>query len=169
MNIFILDNDPVVAAQQLCDKHIVKMILESGEMLCHAIKSTGGTTFYMSDRHKNHPCTIWTRTSKSNWLWLHKHAMAMCAEYTRRYHKTHSWESKLATLTVPDLPEVGLTPFARAIKKKQYPELLDPNITTVEAYRKYYLIDKARFAKWKAPSQPPDWWDTNIEIAENTQ
>ena len=33
MNIFVLDKDPFVAAQQSCDKHVVKMILETGQML----------------------------------------------------------------------------------------------------------------------------------------
>ena len=33
MNIFILDNDPVIAAQMQCDKHVVKMIVESAQML----------------------------------------------------------------------------------------------------------------------------------------
>ena len=158
MNIFVVDEDPVIAAQSLCNKHIVKMILESGEMLCHAIKSTGETTFYMSDRHQNHPCTIWTRTSKDNWNWLHTHAVAMCEEYTRRYSKTHSWEERIRNLTTPNLPDIGLTEFARAIKKNQYPELLDESITAVEAYRRYYRIDKERFARWKEPSTPPSWW-----------
>jgi hypothetical protein len=158
MNIFVVDENPVVAAQSLCDKHIVKMILESGEMLCHAIKSTGETTFYMSDRHKNHPCTIWTRTSKANWNWLHTHAIALCEEYTRRYGKTHSWEERIRQLETPALPQVGLTEFARAIKKNLYPEFIDESITTVEAYRRYYRTDKERFARWKEPSTPPSWW-----------
>jgi len=158
MNIFVLHEDPVDAAKDLCDKHIVKMILESGEMLCHAIKHTGGTAFYMSDRHKNHPCTIWARESKSNWEWLYTHAMAMCAEYTRRYNKQHSWEDDIRSLTCPPLPDIGLTPFARAIKKATYPQLLDTQISTVEAYRQYYMIDKVRFARWKN-RQPPSWWN----------
>ena len=33
MNIFVLDEDPVISAQQACDKHVVKMILESAQMI----------------------------------------------------------------------------------------------------------------------------------------
>jgi len=33
MNIFVLDKDPYVAAQMMCDKHVVKMILEGSQML----------------------------------------------------------------------------------------------------------------------------------------
>jgi len=156
MNIFVVDEDPIRAAKALCDKHVVKMILESGEMLCHAINSTGATSFYNSNRHKNHPCTIWTRTSRQNWKWLHAHAIALCEEYTCRYGKVHSWDSRIRNLQCPSLPDIGLTPFARAIKRKQYPELLDTNITDVEAYRRYYRLDKERFAKWR--TSPPSWW-----------
>jgi len=34
MNIFYLDSDPVKAAQIQYNKHVVKMILESAQMLC---------------------------------------------------------------------------------------------------------------------------------------
>ena len=33
MNIFILNDDPVIAAQEQCDKHIPKMVVESAQML----------------------------------------------------------------------------------------------------------------------------------------
>jgi hypothetical protein len=36
MNIFVLDKDPHAAAHYHCDKHVVKMILEAGQMLCAA-------------------------------------------------------------------------------------------------------------------------------------
>ena len=32
MNIFVLDKDPIISAQMQCDKHIVKMPLESAQM-----------------------------------------------------------------------------------------------------------------------------------------
>ena len=36
MNIFYLDSSPVLAAQMQCDKHVVKMVLESTQMLTTA-------------------------------------------------------------------------------------------------------------------------------------
>ena len=51
MNIFYLDKNPVVAAQMSCDKHVVKMILESAQMLCSAKRVLDGTEY--TDLTKN--------------------------------------------------------------------------------------------------------------------
>ena len=59
MNIFILDKDPKTAAEYHCDKHVLKMILETAQMLCTAHWETGGQAPYRAT-HKNHPCTKWT-------------------------------------------------------------------------------------------------------------
>jgi hypothetical protein len=42
MNIFYLDKDPIKAAEYSCDKHVVKMILESAQMLCTAHRVLDG-------------------------------------------------------------------------------------------------------------------------------
>ena len=42
MNIFILDRNPVKAAQMLCDRHIPKMIVESAQMLSTAHRLLDG-------------------------------------------------------------------------------------------------------------------------------
>ena len=46
MNVFYVDKHPVRAAEQMCDKHIVKMILESAQLLstCHRVQD--GTEYY---------------------------------------------------------------------------------------------------------------------------
>jgi hypothetical protein len=41
MNIFVLDEDPVISAQMQCDKHIVKMPLETAQMLCSVFHRHG--------------------------------------------------------------------------------------------------------------------------------
>ena len=43
MNIFILDEDPVIAARMLCDRHIPKMIVESAQMLSTAHRLLDGS------------------------------------------------------------------------------------------------------------------------------
>ena len=91
MNIFILDNDPVKAAQQQCDKHVVKMIVESAQMLSTAHRMLDGHVelrpsksgkrmvkhYILNDKrddilykavHYNHPCTVWTMESHENYL-----------------------------------------------------------------------------------------------------
>lgn len=69
MNIFVLDDDIEKCAEYHTDKHVVKMILESAQMLCTAVWSMGVEAPY-KDTHKNHGCNVWVRKSLSNWLWL---------------------------------------------------------------------------------------------------
>lgn len=61
MNIFYLDKDPKLCAQYHCDKHVVKMILESAQLLCTAVNEAAGKEVapYKST-HVNHPCSIWS-------------------------------------------------------------------------------------------------------------
>ncbi len=94
MNIFVLDTDPHTAAIQQLDKHVVKMILESAQMLCtahHACPSDAERPekFY-KQAHLNHPSTIWVRTTTGNYEWMILHALALCEEYTHRYGKIHA-------------------------------------------------------------------------------
>jgi hypothetical protein len=148
MNIFILDKDPVVAAQMQCDKHVVKMILESAQMLSTAMDSIGLEPPYRPT-HKNHPCNVWARKSLENYQWLWRHADALGDEYTRRYgkiHKTHGILKENIPYVV-SLPSEGLTPFINATPYKDMSDI-------VEAYHTYYKIDKISFAKWKMGNTP---------------
>ena len=117
MNIFCLHEDPKIAAQMSCDKHVVKMILESAQLLstCHRVQD--GTEYY--DKTKNgrkikrwlhpnsnyekllykagwirHPSTEWLFESAYNYLWLYKHFIALNEEFKRRYkHKRYTKRS----------------------------------------------------------------------------
>ena len=68
MNIFVLDLDVKKCAEYHVDKHVVKMILESAQLLCgvHHIVSPDNVNIPYKLSHKNHPCSIWTRKSLSN-------------------------------------------------------------------------------------------------------
>ena len=90
MNIFYLDSDPVKAAQAQYNKHVVKMILESAQMLCtaHHHYDNGHNVPYKK-AHYNHPSTIWCRQNASQYMWLYDHMIALGKEYTKRYKKTH--------------------------------------------------------------------------------
>ena len=150
MNIFVLDKNPHVAAMYACDKHVVKMILESAQMLCSV--QPEGTAPYKRSFY-NHPCTKWVRASVANYDWLIEHARALCTEYTRRYGKVHKSEKVIdwCDTNRPELPDVGLTPFAQAMPEDY------KNEDAVEAYRTYYRNDKRRFATWK-DVDPPAWF-----------
>jgi len=151
MNIFILDKDPVIAAKYCCDKHVVKMIVESVGLLSNAMWSIVGYGPYKKS-HYNHPCSIWARSSLENyqWLWLHCHALGK--EYTERYNKFHKSHQTL----LKDVPfelsfeKKDLTPFMNCTPYKDIADI-------VEAYRHYYRIDKRYFAKWKN-NNCPDWF-----------
>ena len=93
MNIFYLDKCPDKAARLQYNKHVVKMILESAQMLCTAHHCYGDKdqveNVPYKQAHLNHPSTVWTRRSKSTYMWLYNHMMALGDEYTKRYGKIH--------------------------------------------------------------------------------
>jgi len=151
MNIFVLHIDPEKAAKMACDKHVVKMILETAQMMCTVVASYGHNTPYRST-HAKHPCTIWAGQSRANWDWLVEYGMELCKEYTNRYSKVHKSQSVIewCAMTHIDLPNIPRTPFAQAMPP-QY-----RNDCVVTAYRAYYHGEKAGFATWK--TQAPDWW-----------
>lgn len=88
MNIFVTNKCAVKSAEYLDDKRVIKMVLESAQLLSTAINEGGGKAPYKST-HINHPCSVWTRTSRDNYLWLLRHFVALCAEYEMRYNKQH--------------------------------------------------------------------------------
>lgn len=164
MNIFVLHTDPVVAAEQNCDKHVVKMVLELYQQLGSAVIRHGATPDEMPLTSKgtplkggyhHHPCTRWCGDSRSNFRWAVKHGLGLCNEYTKRYGKKHSCQSGIEHLSSMDnkVPDGELTPFALAMPDEY--KCIDP----VKSYRTYYLKDKKAFAKWKL-GNTPDWWIT---------
>ena len=152
MNIFVVDTDPEKAARQLCDKHVVKMVLETAQMLCTVARQNGFDNAPYKKAHPKHPCTLWAGKSAANWTWLIDHGLAMCEEYTQRYGRTHKSEAVIRWCrNLPiRFPAEQLTPFAQAMPE-QY-----KNECTVTAYRAYYHGEKAGFATWK--SEVPKWW-----------
>ena len=159
MNIFYLDKNPKVAAQMMCDKHVVKMILESAQMLSTAHRVLDGD--YRADRggfykmaHKNHPSTIWVRASSENYRWLWKHFDALLKEYTHRYGKHHATERLRNILYMPPLNIVHGVPLTDP--PQCMPELCKGE-DTVLAYQNYYIIEKSGFARW-TKREIPTWF-----------
>ena len=153
MNIFKLDESPVVSAKYSCDKHVVKMILESAQMLCSV--QPEGTAPYKRSFY-NHPCTKWVRESARNYEWLLLHAYALCDEYTSRYGKVHKTESVIEWCdnNRPELPNIEMTEQPTCMPDYCKTE------SVVDSYRKYYINEKAKFAKWK-DGNIPSWFIIN--------
>jgi hypothetical protein len=147
MNIFKLDESPVVSAKYACDKHVVKMILESAQMLC-AVHPEGTAPYKRS--FYNHPCTKWVRESARNYEWLLLHAYSLCEEYTRRYGKIHKTEAVIEWCdnNRPELPNTESTSQPTCMPDYCKTE------SVVESYRKYYINEKSKFAKWKDGNIP---------------
>src|SRR3990167_1235716 len=146
MNIFVLDNDPIKAAQCFVDRHVVKMCLETAQLLCSVYNNTAP----YRRTHYNHPCSIWTRKSLSNYGWLINHGLAIANEYTFRYGKEHASKKVIEWCASNKLiiNDIGLTDFAQAMPE-QY-KCSDP----VMAYRNYYCEGKKHLLKYTKREKP---------------
>ena len=180
MNIFVLDQNPIAAARMHCDAHVCKMVVESAQMLSTAHRILDGKEGFSKSKsgkrmikdyilpdvesvlykavHINHPCTKWSYQSASNYVWHYGLFRELAKEFEFRFQKVHQSWNLLGDLllTLPkNIPNVGPTPFAKAMKA--YPEIYSIQ-DTVDAYRKFYLTDKISFAKWNKGRSAPDWW-----------
>ena len=156
MNIFVLDTDPQIAARFMCNKHVVKMILESAQMLCSAFEN--GEAPYRR-AYYNHPCTKWCGESRSNFEWASEHAIGLAKEYTFRYGKTHACEAGIRRMAeMSDMINSGsMTRFAQAM-----PDEYKNNASDVQAYRDYYWFDKRKNiqCEWNKTRSAPKWWNS---------
>ncbi len=156
MNIFLLDKDVNKCAQYHVDKHVVKMILELGQLMCTALndKASHQVTPYKTT-HLNHPCSIWVRESLDNFMFTHELMIALNEEYKFRYAKdSHTTVVKLAGIEkmAKDLYKShGATPFKLAMDDI-YKISTDP----VECYREYYRKGKVHLHKWSKRDRP-EW------------
>ena len=187
MNIFVLSSDPVKAAEYMCDRHIVKMMLETNQLLCTAhwvgwqkmlnpppdLKGKKLKEWLKekiphpnlippySMTHVNHPSAIWSRKCWGNYNWLSRHGMALCREYTRRYGKVSKSEEVTRWCDRYPPPVFESTssdePLAMTPFATAMPEEYKVPGDPVQSYRNYYHGSKVRFAKWRY-TQPPPWW-----------
>lgn len=175
MNIFYVDPDPVTAAQSLVDKHVVKMILESAQLLSTAHRVIDGQQvagksktgrnvkrWVLPDNreneiytatHVNHPSAVWTRTAVENYWWLVEHFAGLLDEYTYRYEKRHKCFDLLMPLQSPPhkLKDFPMTPMPSAMAEEY--RISDDPLTN---YRNYYKIGKSSMHKW-TKRNPPEW------------
>ncbi|MFM2478843.1 pyrimidine dimer DNA glycosylase/endonuclease V [Celerinatantimonas sp. MCCC 1A17872] len=154
MNIFVLDNDIRKCAQYHCDQHVVKMILESVQILCTALNKIGFITPYQST-HVHHPCVLWVEHSYGNFVWLATLARELNCEYCYRFNKSVPHKS-IAVLDEIEqktylYEDIGLTDFAQAM-----PEPYKVPGDVVQAYRNFYIAEKLKFARWTKRHRP-DW------------
>ncbi len=143
MNIFFLHPHPVEAAKMQHDKHVVKMVLETTQILSTVHHRYGSEAPY-KPTHANHPCVQWAGDTLPNYQWLVDHGLALSAEYTYRYGRVHACETHLERLrTAPrGLVGVGCSPPPQCVPE-QFKQA-----DTVQAYREYYLAEKVKQSRW---------------------
>jgi hypothetical protein len=164
MNIFILDWDVKKCAEYHVDKHVVKMILETAQLLCGVHHMTPQVTPQVPYKlsHKNHPCAIWSRESLSNYLYLCELGLELCKEYTYRYNKRHKSQDVIewCLVNLPNIEDKGFTEPAKAMPDEYKVK------SVVESYRNYYCGEKNGFASWKY-RDTPEWFgksDKNVLV-----
>ena len=156
MNVFYLDKNPQSAAAMHCDKHVVKMILEYAQLLSNAhivLDGDDAPVDLYKIAHKNHQSTIWTRSSKQHYQWLFRLFRKLNIEYGIRYGKIHkSWEklNRYLEFAPKNIKDNGWSDPPQCMPD----HCKKPD--TVDAYRNYYLVEKASFATWK--TKQPKWW-----------
>lgn len=114
MNIFFVNQSPLVAARDLPDKLVVKMTLESAQLLstAHRVLQPDDAAQRLCDErgyyratHKNHPSAVWCRESAANYRWLWHHLHALAYEYHARYGKYHAVQRTLLLKRLWLLPQ----------------------------------------------------------------
>ena len=161
MNRFTIATTPEQCAQDMPDKHVVKMILEEAQMLYTALHLNG---FDFEDgykpTHKHHPCTVWTAESAANYGYGLELLEAMGKEYTHRYGKVHATIIKhLDKLQEYQqlMPNQGWSitdwQFAGSADTQRFDSLTD----CIDRYRRYYRETKQHIARW-TNRQQPEWW-----------
>ena len=150
MNIFYLDEDIEVCARYHVDAHVVKMILESAQMLCTAAHVHGMSVPY-KPTHLNHPCVIWAAASEDNWVWLRALMTALNKEYQYRFEhqKPHQSMVALQSLSKPSILSRGLTERPQVM-----PEAYKIPGHPVQAYRAYYASEKRHILRYTKRTTP---------------
>lgn len=176
MNIFYVDHDPMDAAQALVDKHVVKMILESAQLLSTAHRVLDGIEIEGKSQtgrkarrwilpdarddvmyaatHINHPSAVWCRQSVRNYDWLVDHFYALMREYTHRYGKSHKCYGELSYMLQSPPHKLKAWDWTEmpSCMAEEYIISEDPIIN----YRNYYREGKKNLHKW-TNRQPPEW------------
>jgi hypothetical protein len=177
MNIFAISDCPVQSAKWMVDKHVVKMILETCQLLSTAHRLLDGEEYVgktatgrnvkrwrlpddresvlYSATHINHPSTVWCRASDGNYQWLYQHLVALCEEYTHRYGKVHKAQRDGLVAALAALPKQIPAGLLSPVTPAMPDEYKVPG-NSVESYRNYYRIAKERMHKW-TKREPPEW------------
>lgn len=163
MNLFATSQCPVQSAKDHCNVHCTKLIVEVCQMLSTAHFVLDGVQVGYKPTHKNHPCSIFVRSTSENYKWTYEHLKALCEEYTFRTSKVHKSSELLISLAkLPSKIEIAeRTSFALAMPD-EYKKL--GIFDQTKAYQSYL---RSKFVEWQQRDKPikvcwglrgaPDW------------
>ena len=145
MNLFVTDEDPVVSAIALADKHVVKMVLEATQTL----STICGGPYKPS--HGHHPITIWAGATSGNFNWVREHGLALAREYTHRYGKRHATETILESFRCS----------VSSGERQEFYGCMPEEFKGVDVVTSYRLYLKWKYSNWDkavwTSRQPPTW------------
>lgn len=159
MNIFYLDECPKEAARMQCDRHVVKMILETAQLLSTAHHELDGESPAYKPTHKNHPSAVWVRERASNYLWAYKHMLALGREYEARYNKVHKTIAEHAT-ALRKLP-AALQYDCRELTEP--PQCMPDEYKRDDATLAYQLYYNAKADDWDSRGMTMTWYGSTGE------
>lgn len=196
MNLFLLASLARQAASMHCDKHCIKMILETTQLLYTAwwfgrehVEWAPCKYDPYRATHKNHPSAIWVRLHPNHYQWALRLGIELCQEYTRRYKKEHKCYTHLQRLKIMGYPPhigketykrerlkiatvgipQGCSEFFCAVSDDLFPLCAtydDGKLNGVKTYQKYYTTKKWQL-KWnRGQDSPPKWYP---ELRHNVQ
>ena len=169
MNIFAIEGDVetgeidwVKSAQSQDNLRVVKMILESCQILSTVLNEQGLDAPYRSFNPK-HPSCLWAAESAANFMNLALHCEAMICEYRERFGKTHKCAAVLnkivAMFDVDLFPTTKCTPLRLAMPD----EFRSDN--PIVSYRKFYASKpRLRYPVDKIPSWVYDYRSEPFEV-----
>lgn len=184
MNIFIFDLNIKNNVESYCDDHIRKMPIETAQMLsyCHHLFNNGRKDIedlvkyeliheYQQAR-ANHPCSIWVRKSIWNYQFMIQLGMTLCKEFEIRFgHKIKS-EKKIVWMkdnfpALPCLTEkrdgfIQCMPDQYKVKTGNFDD------DAIQAYRNYFIGEKASWATWNRGGKVPEWLSEEIRDKKKT-
>lgn len=156
MNIFVVNINPFESAKQLCDSHVVKMILESCQLLSTHDRLNGLEENRYKSTHINHPCRK-CLSNKNNYIWLQYHLYGLLKEYSYRYGKIHKcqelyekyWKrmddealySKKLDFIENYSELIDATTFPQCVKDEFKNKSFDI-LEVIKSYRRYYKSKK---------------------------
>lgn len=163
MNIFFLDHDPVKAAEALGHRHVIKMILESCQLMCTTLNLNGVENVPYKPTHANHPSRLWVGESACNYAWLLKHTRALMQEYFRRYNKSSHKCAPVLDFCEERAPRVDESSFLTTPKLAMPDHLkVAHEGCVVHSYRRYFRLHKKSIVmesyNSKVPYEIPEWF-----------